>query len=98
MNERLKELMISKGLHKYISEDCQSRMEMLAELVINECITVIYKQEKLPEGFIMPKSASILEHAIKTHFGVRESKREKIDKAMKEAFKDGVDLSGKETP
>ena len=31
-------------------------------------------------------------------YGVEENKREKIDKAMKEAFKDGVNLSGKETP
>jgi hypothetical protein len=31
-------------------------------------------------------------------YGVKENKREKIDKAMREAFKDGVDLSGKETP
>ena len=29
--------MLSKGLHKYISHDCQRRMEMLAELIVEEC-------------------------------------------------------------
>ena len=37
MNERIKELMLSKGLHKYISHDCQRRMEVLAELIVEEC-------------------------------------------------------------
>ena len=37
MNERIKELMLSKGLHKYIDPDCQARMEMLAELIVKEC-------------------------------------------------------------
>lgn len=38
MNEQIAELMRSKGLHKNISEDCQHRMEMLAELIIDECV------------------------------------------------------------
>lgn len=37
MNDRIAELMRSKGLHKHISEDCQHRMEMLAELIVEEC-------------------------------------------------------------
>lgn len=37
MNERVAELMRSRGLHKNISEDCQHRMEMLADLIIEEC-------------------------------------------------------------
>ncbi len=40
MNERIAELMRSKGLHKYISEDCQHRMEMLAELIVLECASL----------------------------------------------------------
>ena len=54
MNPKIKELMISRGLHKYISEDCQHRMEMLAEMIIQECIQVVHKQERIPEGFFMP--------------------------------------------
>jgi hypothetical protein len=37
VNEQIAELMRSKGLHKHISEDCQHRMEMLAELIVQEC-------------------------------------------------------------
>ena len=38
MNERIKELMINHGLHKYITEDCQHRMELLSEVIIQDCI------------------------------------------------------------
>ena len=61
MNERIKELMLSKGLHKYISADCQHRMEVLAELIVRECANVVHTR-------IGPKSAlDVLEH-----FGVEE--------------------------
>jgi hypothetical protein len=40
VNERIAELMRTKGLHKYISEDCQHRMEMLAELIVQECASL----------------------------------------------------------
>ena len=38
MNEHLKEIILKHGLHKHISEDCQSRMEFLYETVVKECI------------------------------------------------------------
>ena len=38
MNQRLKELMLKHGLHKHISEDCQHRMEFLADIIVKECI------------------------------------------------------------
>lgn len=38
MNEQLKELMQKHGIHKYIDADCQSRIEMLSDLIIKECI------------------------------------------------------------
>lgn len=37
MNEQLKELMLRTGTHKYISEECQHRIETLFELVVQEC-------------------------------------------------------------
>jgi len=37
MNEQVADLMRRHGLHKNISEDCQHRMEMLAELIVQEC-------------------------------------------------------------
>lgn len=44
MNERLKQIMSDHGLHKYITEDCQHRMETLAELVAEECAQICGSQ------------------------------------------------------
>lgn len=38
MNEQVKALMLKHGLHKYITDDCQHRMEFLADVIIKECI------------------------------------------------------------
>jgi hypothetical protein len=38
MNERLKEIMLQHGLHQSISADCQSRLEMLYDIVVQESI------------------------------------------------------------
>jgi hypothetical protein len=45
-------------------------MEMLAKMVIQECIQVVYKQERIPAGFFYAKPAHIHELAIKQHFGI----------------------------
>lgn len=37
MNERLKQIMIESGTHKYISAECQHRIEIVAELIVREC-------------------------------------------------------------
>ena len=65
MNERIAELMRSKGLHKYITEDCQHRMEMLAELIINECTTIV------SDAVDHREPASTYVDKIKQHFGVK---------------------------
>ena len=65
MNERIKELMISKSLHKYISGDCQHRMEVLAELIINECTTIV------SDAVDHREPASTYVDKIKQHFGVK---------------------------
>ncbi len=44
MNERLKQIMFEHGLHKYITEECQHRMEKLAELVAEECAQICGSQ------------------------------------------------------
>lgn len=44
MNERLKQIMLDHGLHKYITEDCQHRIEKLAELVAEECAQICGSQ------------------------------------------------------
>lgn len=71
MNERVKELMISNGLHKYISEDCQHRMELLAELIVQECCDLIMKnQYNMVPGFMERMSAYSEVCMLKKHFGV----------------------------
>jgi hypothetical protein len=61
MNKRIADLMRSKGLHKNISEDCQHRMEMLADLIVFECIKLAVFNGDAATG-----------RAIKEHFGVKE--------------------------
>lgn len=71
MNNHLKQMMLDHGLHKHISEDCQHRMEMLYNLIIEECIEVIHKQDHFPPGYFYGKNARIYETALKIHFGLQ---------------------------
>ncbi len=74
MNERIQELaeqakkLVPAGLivDKWI--ECYN--EELAKLIIDDCIEIIYNQERLPQGFIMPKSTATYELAIRNHFGI----------------------------
>jgi hypothetical protein len=72
--------------------------EKLAELIVAECIGVIdggrFLHDQAPTALFAKECSS----AIKRHFGIKETKREQIDKSMREAFKNGVDLSGRNTP
>lgn len=45
-------------------------IEKLVELVVDECIEIIYKQDRLPPGFFYGKDASTYEFALRKHFGV----------------------------
>ena len=65
MNERLKTIMESHGLHKYISEDCQHRMEMLYNIIVQECAYTVqdYVNHRRP--------ASEYSELLKYHFGVQ---------------------------
>jgi hypothetical protein len=98
MNERIQELMIEAGKtipgDKHIDADF---CEKFAELIVRECSKI--SEDDVTDGdACCTNTAYRIARQIKRHFGVEESKREKIDRAMREAFKDGVDLSGKETP
>ena len=64
MNERIKELILSKGLHKYIQPGCQARMEMLADLIIQDCISIV------ADAVDHREPASTYVDKIKQHFGV----------------------------
>lgn len=45
---------------------------ILGRLIINECVTVLHEQERIPAGFLYAKPAHVHELAIKQHFGVEE--------------------------
>jgi len=61
MNEQLKKIMLESGTHKYISSECQHRIEIVAELIVLKCAEIADTAE--------PFLASDL---IKQHFGVEE--------------------------
>ncbi len=79
MNQRLKDIMLAHGLHKHISEDCQHRMEMLAELIVKECVQtlrdntpVLDENESVEDwnkGYI--RAMLDCEHHITEHFGIK---------------------------
>jgi hypothetical protein len=71
MNERIAELMRSKGLHKNISEDCQHRMEMLAELIVQECMACSTWVGKMNTNSVEPiHTAHAINQRIKKQLGV----------------------------
>jgi hypothetical protein len=44
MNNKLKKLMEESGTHKYISEECQNRIEFVVTLVVEECAQMCMSQ------------------------------------------------------
>ncbi len=67
-------------------------LNQFAELIVRECVDWCNAHATV-DG-----TAQKIAESIKKDFGVEESKREQFDRAIKAAFKDGADLSGKETP
>ena len=63
MNERLKQIMIESGTHKYISAECQHRIEIVAELIVQECVGIADEYDGV---------GSTIVSRIKKHFGVEE--------------------------
>lgn len=94
MNERIQELMNQTGVP--VSMPFDKWCEKFAELIVRECMTVCENLDKEYDGEDVLATWCATE--IGKHFGIKESKREQIDKAMREAFKNGVDLSGRNTP
>jgi hypothetical protein len=56
--------MRNHGLQKNISEDCQHRIEMLAELIIHECASLF------PLTFTDEQYQRRIDKTIRQHFGV----------------------------
>ncbi len=74
MNERIAELMRNHGLHKHISEDCQHRMEMLAELIVRECMNICkaHPSRIVSNNWYADAVAPDIVNRFEEHFGVEE--------------------------
>ncbi len=98
MNERIKEFAKQAGIDLpddsvYNGHIYKNAIERFAGLIIQECVQVANSHMVECEGINFGIGTKI-----KNHFEVRNSKREQFDKAIKAAFKDGADLSGRNTP
>jgi hypothetical protein len=67
VNERIKEIILEHGLGKL---GCTSRMEMLAELIVRECVGVIESGRFLHDQAPTAIFAKECSGAVKRHFGV----------------------------
>ena len=74
MNERIGKLAEQAGLLGPSSRigNAHDATERFAELILNECISIIHQQDRIPEQFLYCKPAFIHELAIKKYFGVEE--------------------------
>jgi hypothetical protein len=102
MNNQFDDLIYAAGL---TAQGCWDEMDeydrnailKFAELIVRECAQV--SEDDITDGdACCTNTADRIARQIKKHFGVEESRREKFRKSFEEAFKDGVDLSGRETP
>ena len=62
MNERLKKLMLDSGTHKYISEECQARIEHVVRLVAEECAQMCMSQadrKNIRNAFGLPVESAV---------------------------------------
>jgi len=104
MNERIQQFAeqakasVPAGL--LVTEWIERYNEIFAKLIVQECMTICKKHPSrdLDNGWFADAVAPHLVQQFEEHFGVEESKREKFRKSFKEAFKNGLDLSGQETP
>lgn len=82
MNETIQNLAIKSGMLNYVDNETpryyfidghatEEELQKFAELIIDQCIEIIYNVEKTPPGYIQPKNASIYEHALREQFGVK---------------------------
>jgi len=62
MNNRLVKLMRESGSHKYISEECQARVEHVAQLVAEECAQMCMSQadrRNIRNAFGLPVESAV---------------------------------------
>ena len=77
MNSKIKALadqagirpeIVVKGTSTYLRDIPE--LEKFAELIIQDCIDIIHKQERIPSTHFYAKGAYTHEFAIKAHFGI----------------------------
>lgn len=110
MNDRIKELAEQAGLSHMPSnypdmadlyKGADFELEKFAELIVRECTNIMHNSmQNTQQPYDLAYHAMLVQliAEINELFGIVESKREKFEAAMKDAFKNGVDLSGQETP
>jgi|694.fasta_scaffold04955_19 hypothetical protein len=62
MNSKLKKLMEESGTHKYISEECQNRIEFVVALVVEECAQICMSQadrRNIRNAFGLPVESNV---------------------------------------
>jgi hypothetical protein len=60
----------AQGCWDELDEYAQKAVMRFGQLIVQDCIQVIHKQEQIPEGFFYAKTAHIHELEIKQHFGI----------------------------
>ena len=81
MNDRIKEIILEHGLGKL---GCTSRMEMLAELVVKECISCVGSQADkayLKKHFGLPVESDIIYPATDESWSVETQYKRKYNLA-----------------
>lgn len=74
MNSRIQELaaqaktQVSAGLG--VDAWIEQYNAILGRLIIDDCVKIIYKQERIPKEFFYAKPAHVHELAIRQHFGI----------------------------
>lgn len=102
MNERIKELAIEAGYQKDsfgVGHWDMPECKKFAELIVQECVASILKGIQNTDHVDLVYNAMLTSIIADIHesFGIK-SKQETFSQAIKDSFKDGVDLSGQETP
>lgn len=104
MNERIRELMeqASAGACHDVETNTLigTEIERFAELIVLECTDKMYKVIQKTEQTDLAYNAMLTAIIADIHqsFDIKDSKADQFTRAMENAFKNGIDLSGQETP
>jgi hypothetical protein len=77
MKDNVHNLAITAGLYCDGTPDSfdTAAVEKFTLLLIEQCVTIMRENERIPEGFLYPKNVNIHELAIKTYFGITDNEQ-----------------------